>query len=162
MKLSLVLCTLVVCLALTSPTVEAQGCPYTVSITSYGSACSNLTTSLPSLVGNFPMGGCDVGFHYDVPRVCCNVQLTHRFMIIGLAPASQPLPGGGCPLLVDPLLIVDLFAPFEGLIALQLHLPPNPALVGLSVYVQGVDRRFDTIAGTQHFETTNGLQLAIQ
>lgn len=161
MKITLIVCTLVVCLSLTAP-VEAQGCPYTVSITSYGSSCSSLTTSLPSLIGNFPIGGCAVGFLYDVPAVCCNVILTHRFFVIGLAPASVPLPGGGCPLLVDPLIITDLFAPFEGTIGLQLLLPPNPALVGLSVYVQGIDRRFDTIGGTQHFETTNGLQLDIQ
>jgi len=161
MKLSLILCTLVVCLSLAAPTIEAQGCPYTVSITSYGSSCSNLTTSLPSLIGS-PIGGCDVSFLYDVPAICCNVIVTHRFFIIGLAPASQPLPGGGCPLLVNPLLITDLFAPFEGTIGLQLFLPPNPALVGLSVYVQGIDRRFDTIGGTQHFETTNGLRLDIQ
>jgi hypothetical protein len=161
MKLSLIVCTLVVCLSLAAPTVEAQGCPYTVSITSYGSSCSNVTTSLPSLIGNFPASGCDVDFLYDVPTVCCNVPVTHRFVVIGLAQVSQPLPGGGCPLLVSPLIITDLFAPFEGTIGLTLLLPPNPALSGISVYVQAIDRRFDTIAGTQHFETTNGLRLGI-
>ena len=162
MKLSLILCLLVLVLGLAVPTVRAQGCPYDVSITSYGSACSNLTTSLPSLIGNFPISGCDVGFLYDVPTVCCNVPVTHRFFVIGLAPVSQPLPGGGCPLLVNPLIITNLFAPFEGTIGLQLILPPNPVLSGISVYVQGIDRRIDTIAGTQHFETTNGLRLDIQ
>ena len=160
MKLSLILCTLVVCLSLAAPTVEAQGCPYTVSVTSYGSSCSNLTTSLPTLTEYFP-GGCDVGFFHVVPTVCCNVQLTHRWLIVGLSQTSLSLPGGGCPLLVSPLIIAEEPA-LEGTVGLQLLLPANPALIGLSVYVQGIDRRFDTIAGTQHFETTNGLQLLFQ
>jgi len=36
------------------------------------------------------------------------------------------------------------------------------ALIGLSVYVQGIDRRVDTIGGTQHVETTSGLRLDLQ
>ena len=160
MKLTLIVCTLVVCLSLAAP-VEAQGCPYTVSITSYGSPCSNLT-SPPTLIGNFPIGNsCDVSFFHVVPTICCNVQLTHRWFVVGLSQAALPLPGGGCPLLVSPLIIVDEPA-LEGTIGLQLLLPANPALIGLSIYAQGIDRRFDTIGGTQHFETTNGLQLAIQ
>ena len=162
MKLSLILSTLVVGLGLAAPTAGAQSCPYTVSITSYGSPCSNLTTSPPTLIGNFPIGNsCDVSFFHVVPTVCCNVQLTHRWFVVGLSQAALPLPGGGCPLLVSPLIIVDEPA-LEGTIGLALLLPANPALIGLSVYAQGIDRRFDTIGGTQHFETTNGLRLMIQ
>src|SRR5262245_18699951 len=163
MRLSLVLCSLVSVLVLSRSEVRAQSCPYTVNITSYGSSCSNLTTSLPSLAGQFPIGSdCDVRLLYDVPTVCCNVPVTHRWIVIGLSSASLPLPGGGCPLLVSPLVITDLFLPFEGLVALQLFMPENPALIGLTVYVQGIDRRFDTIGGTQHFETTNGLAMLLQ
>jgi hypothetical protein len=137
MKLSLFLSILVLGLGIASPVAEAQSCPYTVSITSYGSSCTNLVTP-PSLVGFPPSGGtCQVQFFHLVPPA--SASLTNRWFLIGLSPASLPLPGGGC-----------------------LLLPPDTALIGISIYVQGIDRRFDAIAGTQHFETSNGLRLDVQ
>jgi hypothetical protein len=159
MKLSLFLSILVLGLGIASPVAEAQSCPYTVSITSYGSSCTNLVTP-PSLVGFPPSGGtCQVQFFHLVPPA--SASLTNRWFLIGLSPASLPLPGGGCLLLVNPLIIADMPA-LEGTIAPLLLLPPDTALIGISIYVQGIDRRFDAIAGTQHFETSNGLRLDVQ
>jgi hypothetical protein len=156
MKSALILCTLVVGLLLATPAAEAQSCPYTVSITSYGSSCSNLAGPLPSLVALPPSGSCDTTFFHLVPFG--SVPLTNRWFVVGLSPTSLALPGGGCSLLVTPLIIVDLPA-LEGTIAPLLLLPSTTALIGISVYAQGIDRRFDAGAGTQHFETTNGVRL---
>jgi len=161
MKLASILGVLVLCIGLGATTARAQGCPYTVAITSYGSACSDLSTALPSLIGGFPAEtGCQVGLLYDAPAICCNVLMSTRWMIAGLSPASVSLPGGGCPLLVTPDVIAALPA-LEGGMALKLLRPSNPALIGVSIYLQGIDRRFETIGGTIHLETSNGLRLDI-
>jgi hypothetical protein len=120
-----------------------------------------VSAQLPSLTGFFPSGsGCNAGLFYDVPPVCCNVLLTNRWLVAGLSPVSVPLPGGGCPLLASADVLISLPA-VEGTMALTLLLPPDPILIGTTIYLQGVDRRLVTIGLTKHIETTNGLRMDI-
>ena len=162
MKLPKILCVpsvLFLSLVLASASLQAQGCPYTVSVTSIGSPCSSISPTPPTLTGN-QVSDCDVQFFYDVPPLPGSVILTHRWFAAGLTQTSVSLPGGGCPLLVSLNQFVFLGAD-EGTYALLLLLPPNPALSGMVFYVQGIDRRVDTVSGARYFETTNALQLLI-
>ena len=162
MKLVQILCVpsvVFLSLVVDSASLQAQGCPYTVTVTTVGSPCSSISPTPPTLIGQ-QVGDCDVQFFYDVPPVTGPVIVTNRWFAAGLNPASVSLPGGGCPLLMSPIMLVELGA-FEGLISPVLLLPPNPALTGMVFYVQGIDRRFDTVSGARYFETTNGLQLII-
>lgn len=162
MKLVKILCVpsvLFLSLVVGSASLQAQGCPYTVTATNYGSPCSTISPTPPTLTGQ-QVSECDVQFFYDVPPLPGTVILTHRWFAAGLTQTSAPLPGGGCPLLTSLSLFVELGSD-EGTYALLLLLPPNPALVGMTFYVQGIDRRFDTVSGARYFETTNGVRLDI-
>jgi hypothetical protein len=76
-----------------------------------------------------------------------------------VAPINAPLPGG-CPLLASPDIIIDLPA-LEGQLVLGLLLPPDPSFIGLSLYLQHIDRRLITVGGVA-FSTSNGLQMSFQ
>lgn len=162
MKLAQILCVpsvLFLSLLAGASPLQAQGCPYTVTVTTVGSPCSTISPTPPTLTGH-QISNCDVQFFYDVPPLPGPVILTHRWFAAGLTQTSAPLPGGGCPLLTSLSMLVLLGAD-EGTYALHLLLPPNPALSGMVFYAQGIDRRFDTVSGARYFETTNALQLLV-
>lgn len=159
MKLLLSIGMLCVSLASLADCARAQGsCPYTAAFTAYGSACSPVSSSLPSLGAPFPPGsGCHETILYDVP-VLPSAPLTHRWLVAGVSAAAAPLPGGGCTLLATIDVLIDLPA-LEGGLALSLLLPPDPVLVGASIHMQGIDRRHVLATGAKRISTTNGLRL---
>ncbi|HET6204922.1 MAG TPA: hypothetical protein VFI25_19195 [Planctomycetota bacterium] len=143
---------------LLAPRAEAQPCAFAAQFTGYGAACS-ASGALPStLTGLFASGsnGCTVSVTIDPPFLCCNVYVFGRFLVLGFQSASIPMPNG-CTLLAFP----DLILPFPVDSDTLAHAVPNdPAIVGLDVFVQGIVRRFDTIAFVDFFDFTAGLQIS--
>ena len=136
----------------------ALACPYQAKTGSYGTGCSIVAIDAPKIDAGFDgSGNCSVKFAYSVPPACCNVFLTQQLLIIGFNQVKIPAPSG-CTLLASPDIIVPL-VPTVGTTTFGGDLPPNPALIGTSVFFQGVVERFTTIGLTHDYEFSAGLQM---
>lgn len=139
-------------------TAAVAMCPYTTVFTQYGTACSPVSLTAPALNGS--VNGsfvCGVTIDLNAPPVCCNVFLNGEWLLVGLQPLNTPLPGG-CTLLASPDLVIPL--PLQiGSTKIVADLPHDPALIGTSIYMQGVTSRFTTIGLTTDYEFSNGLEL---
>jgi len=135
-------------------------CPFTVQFSTSGSACTQSGALPPTLTGTYVNGpgGCSVTFALGIPPLCCNTFVQGRFLVLGGTSVSIPVPGG-CDLLVFPDLIVALPAANP---SVTFPLPPDPALVGLLVFGQGVVVRFTTIGFMTDFDFTSRLHIQVQ
>lgn len=140
---------------------SAQTCPYTVSFTPYGVSCSTISSTPPFLIyPGFPSGpGCNETIQTNVPPVP-GFTLTDRALFYGVTEIHQPL-ANGCPLLttIDGVLTLPAL---EGIITLELLLAPDPALIGLTVNLQAINRRRDDATGSLAIETSNALRVPFQ
>ncbi|HET6204924.1 MAG TPA: hypothetical protein VFI25_19205 [Planctomycetota bacterium] len=146
--------------ALLVPRAGAQSCPFNVVFSSSGAACTQSGALNPTVAGSYANGaaGCSVTFVLTAPPFCCNTFVTGRFLVIGDVSLMVPVPGG-CTLLVYPDLVLPVPASPT---SLTFPLPPDPALVGLLVFVQGVVVRFTTIGMTTDLDFTSRLHVLFQ
>ena len=147
-------------IALSAVALATQGraqCPFTVQFSTSGSACTQSGALPPTLTGSYSNvpGGCSVSFALAIPPFCCNTFVQGRFLVLGGLSVSIPVPGG-CDLLVFPDLIVGLPAANP---SVTFPLPPDPALVGVLVFGQGVVVRFTTIGFTTDFDFSSRLHV---
>ncbi len=145
-------------LAVLSPRAEAGACPFNVQFTSYGSACSPSGVGSSTLAGLYTnvAAGCSVTLTVSPAPDTPSTYFISSFLFLGFQSVSAPLPNG-CTLLAFPTLFFAL--PFTN--ALPIPLPPDPALVGLTAYSQGVVHRTDIFGTTNFFDLTAGVQISI-
>ncbi|MCI0589577.1 MAG: hypothetical protein L0323_22405 [Planctomycetes bacterium] len=134
----------------------AQSCPFSLQTTVYaaGSGCG---LALGAAVNGGP---CAVTFALPVPPPSTTCSITIPFLILGTQAAAVPLPAG-CALLAAPDLVVGMtLNPSLTAGTLTFPLPPDPALVGISAYAQGVGFRICNPGGGV-ITSSEGLLLAI-
>lgn len=139
-------------------TAAVAMCPYTTVFTQYGAGCSPVSLTAPVLNGS--VNGsfvCGVTIDLNAPPVCCNVFLNGEWLLVGTSAVNVPIPNG-CTLLASPDLVIPL-PPQIGSTKIVADLPHDPALIGTSIYMQGVTSRFTTIGLTTDLEFSNGLEL---
>jgi len=141
-------------LALLVPALPAQSCPSSVQFTPYGLGCSATLLAPPTMTGAFDASTCSLTLTVFAQQTCCNVLIAGRFLVIGTQQVSIPFPlGMGCTILASLDVIVPL-AGGSGGVGVTFPLPP--AVIGQTVYSQGVVDRFTTIGFTHDFEFTQG------
>ncbi|MGH7150985.1 MAG: hypothetical protein ACREIU_09820, partial [Planctomycetota bacterium] len=136
----------------------AQACPFNIQFTSYGSACSPsgaLASGLAGLYANGP-SGCSVTLTVSPASDTASTYFISSLLVLGFQSLSFTLPNG-CTLLAFPTLLLPL--PFTNV--LTLPLPPDPALVGLTAFAQGLVIRTDVFGTTQFHDLTPGVQISI-
>ena len=140
---------------------SAQTCPYTVTFTPYGVSCSTISSTPPTLTyPGFPSGPvCNETIQTNVPPLP-GFTLTDRALFYGATEINQPL-ANGCPLLTTIDGVITLPA-LEGIITLEFLLTPDPALIGLTVNLQAINRRRDDATGSLAVETSNALRVQFQ
>jgi hypothetical protein len=102
------------------------------------------------------VGGCAVSLTVNPSPDLGTTYYIASFLVLGFQSASAVLPNG-CTLLAFPNVLVGL--PFTN--ALVLPLPPDPALVGLITFAQGIVYRQDIFGTTDYFDLTSGTQVSI-
>lgn len=80
--------------------------------------------------------------------------------VLGTNTLSAPLPGPGCTLFVDPI-IIDAIVPAQGSAAPTFDVPNNAALVGVTVRAQMVSIELGAGGSLQQITSSNALDLII-
>jgi hypothetical protein len=143
-------------------TASAQSCVVTgVSTSDYGAGTGFLQPS--GLYYGFDPSICSLVWKLDAPT-CCNVFVAQHWIVIGNAvdPVGLPLGGPFYPGSVwhvgAPLFALGPIPSTTG----QVQLPPDPALIGLSLPTQAVLDFFTTIGMTHDFGMSQGVELKFQ
>ncbi|MGH7150222.1 MAG: hypothetical protein ACREIU_05975 [Planctomycetota bacterium] len=137
---------------LLAPMGTAQVCPFNPQLATYGTMCgSSLTAGVVS--------GCSIVL--DTGGIGGNVG---RWILVGAQPLAIPFPSGTCnPLICTLLASPDVLLPLApGQNPLVLTVPPNPALLGASAYLQGVGAiAVGGPGGCAGFTATAGIQVTL-
>lgn len=148
--------TLFATLALTER-AAAQICPYVPWFTSHGPpGCSLFGAPTLSGVHGGPTG-CSVTLTFTSAPILSNEFLIGNWMLIGLEPISVAN-GTSCPFLVYPK---DLFPlpPVIGVQTIQAALPPDTALIGSTLLLQGVTIKGFSVRPERSKQLSAGLRL---
>ncbi len=142
--------------ALAHPT-GAQSCPYALQMAGYGPGCG-LTPLVAARTS--AASACAVTFTLSVPPPSSTCSISIPFLVLGLQPAAIPMQGG-CALLAYPDLVLGMtLDPSFTSGSLSFGFAPAPALIGLTVYTQGVAFRICNPGGGL-FSTSEGLQVVV-
>ena len=142
--------------ALAHPT-GAQSCPYALQTAEYAQGCG-LSPLVAARTSTAP--ACAVAFTLSVPPPSSTCSISIPFLVLGLKPATIPVQGG-CALLAYADLVLGMtLAPSFTSDSLSFGFAPAPALIGLTVYTQGVAFRICNSGGGV-FSNTEGLQVVI-
>ncbi|MCA8956423.1 MAG: hypothetical protein KDC87_10140 [Planctomycetes bacterium] len=139
---------------------NAQCTNRTVAFTSYGSGCTSVFNTVPSLAGKFDPTNCTMYLDLSAFGGCCNTFLRNRIFAFGVRQTSLPVPfiGPKCVLLTSSELFVVL--PVAAGSTLQIPVPP--AAPAGTLYAQGAAHYFTTIGLSNDYELTNGLSITLQ
>lgn len=129
---------LILGLALLACPSAAQTCgPFTgIETKAVGQGCPGAGSTPPALKAFLQPGTpCALGVEIANVDFWPNVYFSGWVLILGTAPASVPVVRPGCTLLAWPLLGLGFDAATRRVL---LPLPPDPALLGRTLYLQGV------------------------
>jgi hypothetical protein len=137
-------------------------CPYTVIFSQYGNSCAPTTNMGPILSATADgSSSCAVAIDFNVQQPCghCGQYVSGQWLVVGLNQMSMPSIGG-CSLYVTPDFLIPL-PPAIGSTLVEGDMPSDPALIGMSFYMQGIITRVSTLGATTDVEFSNGLEMNI-